>query len=268
MPIVHELLLVAIAAVEAADRVSLGHFSSGGLLASHKTDGSAVTEGDLAVEDVIRTTLERLAPGVPVLAEEATTGGGQPPISADCWVVDPIDGTENFSRGTPVWATLLALRSSGVAALAVVSAPALQRRWTAAVGQGAYAGEQRLAVSALTTRESATLAYGGLHEMPSPESRTSLLAAASQFRCAWGWGNFWGHILVAEGAVDAALSHGTEVWDTMAPALLVSEAGGRWSDLGGRPLYDSGSLLTSNGVLHDRLVGDLREPAVVCEGAS
>lgn len=253
----HELLAAATAAADAADAVTRRYYSPGGTATSRKPDGSAVTEADLAAEDAIRTTLERMTPGLPVIAEEATTLGGQPQSPADGWVVDPIDGTENFSRGVPVWATLVALRVGGVGSLAVVSSPALERRWTAARGRGAFAGDRPLQVSERSSRSVATLAYGGLHETPTTSARHALLAAASEFRCAWGWGNFWAHVLVAEGAADAAVSHGTEVWDVLAPALLVSEAGGRWSDLDGRELPDQGSLLTTNGHLHDDLVGDL-----------
>jgi histidinol-phosphatase len=267
MPVVHELLGAATAAVDAADDVTRSYYRLGGIPASRKPDGSAVTEADLAAEDAIRTTLERMTPGLPVIAEEATTGGRQPRSSADGWVVDPIDGTENFSRGTPVWATLVALRVGGVGTLAVVSSPALGRRWTAARGRGAFAGDQPLRVSERASRSVATLAYGGLHETPTRSARDALLVAASEFRCAWGWGNFWAHVLVAEGAADAAVSHGTEIWDVLGPALLVSEAGGRWSDVDGRHLPDSGTLLTTNGHLHDDLVRDLgaRRPA---EGAT
>ncbi|MFZ2501060.1 MAG: inositol monophosphatase family protein, partial [Nocardioides sp.] len=108
-----------------------------------------------------------------------------------------------------------------------------------------------------STREHATFACGGLHEVPSAAARTALVSTATSFRRAWGWGNFWGHILVAQGAVEAALSHGTMLWDTAAPALVVAESGGRWSDISGRAGLDNGSLLTSNGPLHDDLVRDL-----------
>lgn len=253
----HELLAAATAAVDAADHVTRSYFITGGITASRKPDGSAVTQADLAAEEAIRTTLERMTPGLPVIAEEAATLGGQDPSPVDGWVVDPIDGTENFSRGTPVWATLLALRMGGVGTLAIISSPALKRRWTAAHGQGSFLGERRLRVSSRTSRADATLAFGGLHETPTMSARRALLAAASEFRCAWGWGNFWAHVLVAEGAVDAAISHGTEIWDVIAPALVVSEAGGQWSDLSGRPLLDQGSLLSTNGHLHDGLVRDL-----------
>lgn len=266
-----ETLRVALAAAQAGADEAMRSFCPGRMARHHtqrqlerwtKPDGSLVTSADVAAERSVRSALERLAPSDPLLGEES--GGASEADSV--WIVDPIDGTENFSRGNPVWATLLAHQTDGDFDLAVIDAPALDRRWWAVRGGGAFGQHGRdpslddarpLRVSPTTDRGDATFAYGGLHECPSERALGRLLATAAGFRCAWGWGNFWGHVLVAEGVVDAALAYEESLWDIAAPALLVEEAGGRWSDVDGETSPAIHSLLTSNGPLHDGLVADL-----------
>jgi histidinol-phosphatase len=258
-----DMLRVATLAADAGARTALSYTDGRDLGQRFKDDGSRVTRADLAVEEIVRRTLTRLTPGVAVLAEEATTDSNTADTSSndggsgDRWIVDPIDGTENFSRGNPIWAILIAFESAGVITAAVVSAPALRRCWTAVLGGGAFANGRRIGVSAYTERGASTFSYGGLHECPSEQATKRVLAAAQEFRCAWGWGNFWGHVQVAQGSAEAALSFGVELWDVAAPALLVSEAGGHWTDIHGSADLLSGSLLTSNGHLHCGLVHDL-----------
>ena len=250
------LLRAAMFAADAAAETALDYVDRHDLERWFKDDGSRVTEADLAVEKTVRKALADLTPGIPMLGEE--TGGDG--TASDHWIVDPIDGTENFSRGNPVWATLIAFESAGAVTVAVISAPALHRRWAALRGAGAFADDHKIQVSERAERRDATLCYGGLHELPTEAATRRALAAARGFRCAWGWGNFWGHVQVAQGSAEAALSHGVELWDVAAPSLLVSEAGGRWTDLDGCRDLRSGSLLTSNGHLHDGLLDDLSEP--------
>lgn len=246
-------LRVAMALADAADTVTMHHFGSSTLDRRSKEDGSLVTQADYECENRLRDRLGILAPADVVLGEEQ--GGA---ASGDAWILDPIDGTENYSRGNVVWATLIARESAGRPAVAVVSAPALHRRWWAVRGHGAFTtGDRRLRASVLRDPAEGTFCYGGLHEAPSPRHLDKLVTASRRFRCAWGWGNFWGHVQVAEGIVDAALSFGTQVWDTAAPALVVEEAGGAWSDLSGMPSLASGTLLTSNGAVHAAVLSDL-----------
>ncbi|WP_433652906.1 inositol monophosphatase family protein [Micromonospora zamorensis] len=259
---VDAVLSVAMAAAAAGADAAMRFFHDENLTRWDKWDGSLVTAADVAAETAVRATLDRLAPGEHVLGEEH--GGSN--TRDDLWIVDPVDGTENFSRGHPVWGTLVAHQVNGEVDIAVIDAPGLGRRWWAIRDGGAFTGARqdpsdrpgrRLRVSERSDRADATFGYGGLHECPSDQAVERLVATARQFRCAWGWGNFWPHVLVAEGVVDAALSYGVALWDIAAPILLVSEAGGRWSDVDGRTSLAIDSLLTSNGPLHDDLVGEL-----------
>jgi histidinol-phosphatase len=247
------LLRAAALAADVGAAVALRRFAAHELPQWLKDDGSRVTAADFAAEDAIRNRLAELTPGIPVFGEE--TGGDK--AAVDRWIVDPIDGTENFSRGNPVWATLVAFESRGTILASAVSAPALQGQWTAARGMGAFAGHQRLRVSTRAARHDSTFCYGGLHECPSPAAADRLVAVAASFRCAWGWGNFWGHVQVAQGSAEAALSYGVELWDLAALSLLVDEAGGRSTDLAGRGYPQLGSLLTANCQLHQDLLQDL-----------
>ena len=258
---IRDELRVALAAAEAGASVAMDFFRRE-IDTRIKSDGSLVTAADVAAEAEVRATLDRLAPGDHVFGEEL---GGRAEFD-DFWIVDPIDGTENFSRGNPVWATLVARQINGEFDVAVIDAPALSRRWWAIRGGGAFAGVrgsslaeagQQLQVSDRPDRGDATFGYGGLHECQSDLAVERIVAVARQFRCAWGWGNFWSHVQVAEGVIDVGLSYGVSLWDIAAPALLVTEAGGRWSDVDGRALPTAASLLTSNGSLHEALVADL-----------
>lgn len=252
-----DLLGIARRVADAGALKALQLFDAGVVRTWHKADRSCVTEADLASEAAILSTLDELAPGQAVISEES---GGDARGSAR-WIVDPIDGTENYSRRHPVWATLVAREVDGEVVVAVAVAPALGQRWWARRGHGAFTegrnGVQRLAVSVCRDRELATFDCGGLHDCPTPRHREAVLATAARFRCAWGWGNFWGHIQVAEGAAEAALSYGARIWDVAVPALLVSEAGGRWTDTEGVQSLNNGTLLTSNGNFHGELVREL-----------
>jgi histidinol-phosphatase len=201
-----------------------------------------VTEADRAVEAAIVARLERERPGDAVLGEEhGSRGEGR-----RRWIVDPIDGTRNYSRGVPVWATLVALEADGALELGVVSAPALGRRWWAARGVGAFADGAPVRVSRIPRVEDAVLCFA--LEQPLPE-----LAR----RC-WhprAYGDFWAHMLVAEGAVDGAIDAvGVNLWDLAAVQVVVEEAGGRFSDAAGVARADGGTGISSNGLLHEELL--------------
>jgi len=235
-------LTLALALADVADGISLGRFRARDLVVETKPDLTPVTEADRAVEEAIRTLLAAKRPGDGMLGEEfGATGGG-----SRRWIVDPIDGTRNYSRGIPVWATLIALEEDGVPRLGVVSAPALRRRWWAERGQGAFADGDPIHVSAVARVEDAVISFA-------LEQRLPALAE----RC-WhprGYGDFWAHMLVAEGAVDGAIDAvGVSLWDLAAIQPIVEEAGGRFSDREGAARADGGAAVSSNGLLHEELL--------------
>jgi histidinol-phosphatase len=207
-----------------------------------KPDRTPVTEADLAVETAVRELLARARPHDAVLGEEhGTSGDGD-----RRWIVDPIDGTRNYSRGVPVWATLIALQEAGEVQLGVVSAPALGRRWYAERGGGAWAGDDRVRVSSVRRVEDAVLCFA--LEQPLP-------ALAAEAWHARGYGDFWSHMLVAEGAVDGAIDAiGVSLWDLAPVQVIVEEAGGTFTDFRGERRADGGSAISSNGYLHAALL--------------
>jgi histidinol-phosphatase len=235
-------LTLALELADAADGISLGRFRAHDLVVETKPDLSPVTEADRAVEEMIRGGLADARPDDGVLGEElGATGGG-----TRRWIVDPLDGTRNYSRGIPVWATLIALEQDGEMQLGVVSAPALGRRWWAERGTGAFANGTPIHVSRVAHVEDAVLCFA--LEQPLP---------AVAHRC-WhprAYGDFWAHMLVAEGAADGAIDAiGVSVWDLAAIQPIVEEAGGRFSDRTGVARIDGGSAVSSNGLLHDALL--------------
>jgi histidinol-phosphatase len=239
-------LELALRLADAADAISLARFRSG-LAFETKADLTPVTEADRAVEAELRSLLAAERPHDAILGEEeGTSGSGE-----RRWIVDPIDGTRNYARGIPVWATLVALEESGDVGLGVVSAPALGRRWWAERAGGAFANGDRIGVSAIARIEEAVLTFS--YENPIPE----LAARAWHAR---GFGDFWAHMLVAEGAADAAVDAiGVSEWDVAAVQVIVEEAGGRFSDFSGAARFDTGTAISSNGLLHDELLAALAD---------
>jgi histidinol-phosphatase len=226
---------------DAADAISLPHFRSG-LTIETKPDLTPVTEADRAVEVELRRMLAAERAGDAILGEE----GGADGAGSRRWILDPIDGTRNYARGVPVWATLVALETDGVVVLGVVSAPALGRRWWAERGQGAAMDGEPMRVSAVRQVEEAVLSFSLDSEVP---------ALAQRAWHARALGDFWAHMLVAEGAVDGAIDAvGVSEWDLAAVQVIVEEAGGRFSDFGGSSRIDSGTAVTSNGLLHEELL--------------
>jgi histidinol-phosphatase len=246
-------LALAVELAELADALTLERFGAADLKVETKPDLTPVTEADTAVERAIRERLAASRPEDSVLGEEFGDTGGGPRR----WILDPIDGTKNFVRGIPVWATLIALQEEGAVTVGVVSAPALQRRWWAAQGRGAFVDDglpgapRRLAVSAVAEIADAQLSTSGVADW---EKLGRLDALLELFRRSWrtrGFGDFWSYMLVAEGGVDIALEPEVSLWDLAAVQIVVEEAGGRFTDLSGVPRADGGSALATNGVLHE-----------------
>ncbi len=235
-------LVLALEAAEAADAISLARFRAADLEVRTKPDNTPVTEADEAVETEIRRLIQLARRRDAILGEEHGVTGE----SRRRWIVDPIDGTRNYSRGIPVWATLIALEEAGEVQLGVVSAPALGRRWYAERGGGAWAGDDRVRVSSVRRVEDAVLTFA--LEQPLP-------ALAAEAWHARGYGDFWSHMLVAEGAVDGAIDAiGVSVWDLAPVQVVVEEAGGTFTDFRGERRLDGGSAISSNGHLHASLL--------------
>ena len=234
-------LELALRLADAADAISQPRFRSG-LAVETKPDLTPVTEADRAVEAELRRILAEERPDDAILGEE----GGAAGTGARRWILDPIDGTRNYARGIPVWATLIALEEDGAVQVGVVSAPALARRWWAARGNGAHANGERLYVSSIDTVEEAVLSFSIENAVP-PLARRAWHAR--------GLGDFWAHMLVAEGAVvGGGDALGLSEWDLAAVQVIVEEAGGRFSDAAGERRIDSGTAVTSNGLLHAELL--------------
>jgi histidinol-phosphatase len=235
-----------------ADSLTMDRFKSIDLHVMSKPDLTPVTDADQAVEEGIRRTLSRARSRDAITGEETgSTGHGQ-----RRWVIDPIDGTKNFVRGVPVWATLISLVVDEEVVLGVVSAPQLQRRWWASKGHGAWTGRSllkaiRCQVSDVRRLEDASLSYSSLSGW---DQRGRLDDFVSLSRRCWrtrAYGDFWSYMLLAEGAVDLAAEPELEVYDMAALDVIVREAGGRFTSLDGTDGPFGGNALASNGHLHE-----------------
>lgn len=241
-------LALALQLCDEADALSGSRFRAADLHVETKPDLTPVTDADRGVEELVRTRLASARPADAVLGEEFGAAGDGPRR----WVLDPIDGTKNYARGVPVWATLLALQADDEVVVGVVSAPALGCRWWATRGGGAWssdqAGTRRLAVSGVAELADVSLSYSSLGGWPDRERFLALTDAVWRTRA---YGDFWSYCLVAEGVVDLAAEPAVSVWDLAPLSLLVTEAGGRFTGLDGVDGPDRGTALASNGRLHD-----------------
>ncbi len=237
-------LAFALELADAADAVALPRFRAADLHVETKPDLTPVTDADRAVERALRERIAAGRPGEGVFGEEEGDGGG-----GVRWILDPIDGTRNFSRGVPVWATLIALEREGVLTVGVVSAPALGRRWWSARGEGAFADGEPIQVSAVARLDAASASCSLARDLGALEPHV------------WharGIGDFWQHVLVAEGALDAAVDAPLALYDYAAFAVIVEEAGGRVSAADGGALRPGEAVVSSNGLLHDEVLALLR----------
>jgi histidinol-phosphatase len=248
-------LALALDLATAADEITTRRFRAVDLAVRSKPDLTPVSDADTAVESMLRERLGSVRAEDAVVGEEYGVTGD----SSRRWIIDPIDGTKNFVRGAPVWATLLALEADDQVVVGVVSAPALGRRWWAARGDGAWTKRvgdsiRPCAVSQVSSLDDAFLAYSSLAGWA---ESNRLDAFIDLTRTVWrtrGFGDFWSHLLVAEGAVDVSCEPEVSLWDLAALQPILEEAGGRFSDLSGVDRADGGSVLCSNGRLHDAVL--------------
>jgi len=229
---------------DAADTIALARFRALDLRVETKPDLTPVSEADRTTEEAIRSLVAERRPGEGVLGEELGDDGGDAR-----WIVDPIDGTRSYVRGVPVWGTLLALERDGVVGVALVSAPALGRRWWAVRGDGSWANGERCRVSSVARIEDCVASTTSTRDMPAGWSEVARRAWAVR-----GFSDFWQYCLVAEGAVDVASDERLELWDYAAVRLLVEEAGVRCSTFDGGAPSPGASFVATNGLLHDEVV--------------
>lgn len=234
-----------------ADVITLARYGALDLHVEHKPDLTPVSDADVAVESAQREVLARERPGDAIFGEEH---GGEPSHEGRQWVIDPIDGTKNFVRGVPVWASLIALLDDGVPVVGVVSAPALSRRWWAASGLGAHTrfGDgpaRRLSVSGVADLGEASLSFSSLSGWADLGLRERFVALTDAVWRVRGYGDFFSYCLVAEGAVDVAAEPEVKLWDLAPLDILVREAGGSFTNLAGEPGPHGGSAVASNGQL-------------------
>lgn len=250
---------------DTADSLSMARFRALDLHVDAKPDLTPVSDADLAVEKALRATLARTRPRDGVLGEEFGDSRAAAGHGVRQWVIDPIDGTANFVRGVPIWATLIALVEAEQPVVGLVSAPALGRRWWAATGHGAYAGRHTatatpIRVSAVRRLADASFCYSSLHGW---EQNGRLAAMLDIMRSVWrsrAYGDFYGYMLLAEGAVDVMVEPELSLWDLAALVPIVSEAGGEFTDLAGRPGPAGGSAVATNGALHREILARLAQP--------
>jgi histidinol-phosphatase len=254
-------LALAITLADLADGITMERFRAEDLVIETKPDLTPVTEADRAVEELLRKHIAAERPQHQVVGEEFGAGGQGGPGSAR-WIIDPIDATKNYVRGIPVFATLIALERDGAVALGVVSAPALGRRWWAARGEGAFANGAPARVSRVARLADAQLGHASVSSWEVAGRRDRFLELERRCWRGRGFGDFWMHMLVAEGAVDVATEPEVSLWDVAAVQVIVEEAGGRFTSLAGEARPDRGSAVSSNGLLHEQVLAILSAPSV------
>ena len=256
-PVVDAAFLHALA--DLADTISMPHFERQDFVVETKADRTEVTIADRSTEVALTTAIQARFPDHQVLGEEF---GVQGSLEAGWrWILDPIDGTSNFTRGVPMWATLIAAEFNGVLEAAMVSCPGFGRRWWALAGSGSFAGSltapKALRVSQVSRLEDTFISFSDGHwtDVAMRSRLQGVVDRCARQRC---FGDFWQHMLVAEGAIDAAVEPIVSLWDLAAVQLIVEQAGGTFSNLAGEARADGGSALSTNGLLHQALLDAMR----------
>lgn len=243
-------LRLSLELADAADAITLRHFQSATLAVRTKIDMTPVSEADEAVEIAIRERLGFERPHDGIVGEEfGTSGSGN-----RRWILDPIDGTRSYVRGIPVYATLIALVEDDLPVVGVVSAPAMSRRWWASRDEGAFCNQRAICASSIDDLAEAHIAYDSITDHDRHGSTEAILALIRKCSRARGYGDFWSHMLVAEGAIEIAVEPFVAAWDMAPIQIIVEEAGGRFTDLQGRATFDGGSGVSTNGLLHDAVL--------------
>ena len=251
---------------DTADAISMARFRALDLQVDAKPDLTPVSDADTAVEKAIRATLSRARPRDGVLGEEFGRAAAAAGPGTRHWVIDPIDGTKNFVRGVPIWATLIALMEGDTPVVGLVSAPALGRRWWAARGLGAFAGKHqrsasRISVSSVHRMSDASFCYSSLNGWAEAGRLEPLLDILLSVWRSRAYGDFYGYMLLAEGALDAMAEPELSLWDVAALIPIVTEAGGKLTDLDGRPAGDNTAAVATNGRLHENVLTALARRA-------
>jgi histidinol-phosphatase len=228
-------LALALSLADDADAISMRHYRRDDLAVETKADLTPVTEADRAIEQALRARLERERPDEAIGGEEYGVAEGE-----SRWWLDPIDGTKQYARGIPIWATLIALERDGETVVGVVSAPALGQRWWAMRGDGAFLDGERIRVSNVGRLEDAYVSTTSVRALPVFAELAKRVALARTYT------DFWQYMLVAEGRIEAGCDPVQAPWDFAAPKLIVEEAGGRYT-------VDPGLYLASNGILHEQV---------------
>ncbi len=253
-------LALALELADLADSLTFDRFEATDLNVTSKPDMTPVSDADIACEEALRTKLAEARPTDAILGEEF---GGEASHEGRQWVIDPIDGTKNFVRGVPVWATLISLLVDGEPVVGVVSAPALARRWYAAAESGAWrtfngGSPKKLCVSGVAELTDASLSFSSLSGWAERGLRENFVGLSDATWRLRGYGDFFSYCLVAEGAVDIAAEPEVSLWDLAALSILVTEAGGRFSSLAGENGPHGGDAVATNGLLHDATLAALR----------
>jgi histidinol-phosphatase len=244
-----------------ADEISMPRYEAQDFVIDTKADRTEVTIADRNTEEAVTAAILERFDDHQILGEEFGVRGN--PTAEWRWIIDPIDGTSNFTRRVPVWATLIAAERNGILQAAMVSCPALSRRWWALAGEGAFAGAgttrtgRKLQVSKVSELSNAFISYSDGHwsDVAARARLQAILAQTGRERC---FGDFWQHMMVAEGSIDLCIEPIVSHWDLAAIQLIVEEAGGRFTDLGGVARADGGSAVSTNGLLHDIVINAMR----------
>jgi histidinol-phosphatase len=246
-------LLEAIA--READAIALKYFRADGMRVDRKLDGTAVTQADRAVEEMARTKVAASGLALDVLGEEMGGGPDKAPSFAKArLIIDPIDGTEEFSRGIPTFGTLLAVERDGEIVAGMASAPGLGSRWWAYRGEGAYRDGKRVHVSNVAQLSEAMVFTTGTGPSKDKLAQEKIRRLPDSARSGRALGGFWQHMLVAEGATEAALDWTSKPWDLAPLGIIVEEAGGRSTNIRGERTIYTGSFLSTNGKIHEEVL--------------
>jgi len=254
-------LALALKLADAADAISRSRFTAMDLVVTTKPDRTPVTDADQAVERAIRAGLAEARPADGILGEEYGAEGS----TTRQWIIDPIDGTANFLRGVPIWASLISLAVDGVPVVGVVSSPALGKRWWATTGGGAWMSDERtpdaapvrLQVSAVSDLADASLSYNSIQQWDVAGHLEPLIALSRQVWRTRAYGEMWSYMMLAEGLLDIAGEFDLKPYDMAALVPIVQEAGGRFTSVDGQDGPWHGSALATNGLLHEATLNAL-----------